>query len=151
MTLYGTTPPTRTMLEAMEDLATRMATCQAAYDTYADGCNRRSTREALYEVQRNLDATGRWLKGDNDQPVALFRQYQDQEWRDAYRIHYASDSLVGALHHILGAEYYAGTRSLEEIDPIDPWRYEDGRTRAEEERLRLAEGITFRFPQSVLS
>jgi hypothetical protein len=150
MTTLQPTQPTATMAEVLHDINHRLTACQEAYDTYADGCNRRSTSDTMYEVRRNLAAVDRWLNGDNDAPIVFFRKAADQEGRDTYRIHYAAESLVAAEHHILSAEYYAGLRSAEDIDPLDPWRYRDGKTSAEEERLRLAEGIVWIFPQSVL-
>jgi hypothetical protein len=150
VTTLNPTKPTGTMAEALHDLNHRLVACQEAYDTYADGCSRRSTSDAMYEVRRNLAAVDRWLSGQNDEPIVFFAKAATQEGRDTYRIHYAADALVAAIHHILGAEYYAGLRTLEEVDPEDPWRYRDGKTNAEEERLRLAEGQVWVFPQSIL-
>jgi hypothetical protein len=146
MTQFEPTQPTKTMAEAIADIHRRAVPCKEAYDDYADGCNRRAYSDTMYDVTRHLDAVDRWLRGDNDEPIAFFRQTSTQEGRDTYRTHYAADALVGALHHMLGAEYHAGLRSLESVDAEDPWRYRDGKTRAEEERLRLSEGITFVFP-----
>jgi hypothetical protein len=145
------TPPTQTIAEAIADITSRAAACQKAYDDYAPGCSRRSTHDNLYEVKRNLGAVQRWLSGENDEPIVFLQVCATQEGRDIYRLHYAADSLVAALHFILGAEYAAGLRSLDLVSSLDPWRYVDGKTQGEAERLRLAEGITFRFPQTVLA
>jgi hypothetical protein len=150
MKTFETTQPTATMAEAIADLTFRAAACQMAYDDYAPGCNRRSTYDSLYEVKRNLGAVERWLSGENDEPIIFLQACATQEGRDTYRTHYAADALVAALHFILAAEYAAGFITLEEAGPKDPWRYVDGKTQGEAERLRLAEGITFRFPQTVL-
>jgi hypothetical protein len=145
------TSPTKTMTEAIADIHRRALACKEAYDTYAEGCNRRAYTDTMYEVRRNLDAVDRWLKGDNDEPITFLQACASQEGRDTYRVHYAADALVAAEHHMLGAEYHAGLRTLDEVDAEDPWRYRDGQTGAEEERLRLAEGIIFRFPQTVIA
>jgi hypothetical protein len=149
MTDFAPTAPTKTMAEAIADIHRRALACKQRYDDYADGCNRRAYTDTMYEVRRNLDAVDRWLRGDNDEPIIFFQAASTQEGRDTYRVHYAADALVGALHHMLGAEYHAGLRSLEDVDAEDPWRYRDGQTRAEEERLRLAEGITWVFPTTL--
>jgi hypothetical protein len=146
---FEPTQPTKTMAEAIADIRRRALACKQRYDDYADGCNRRAYSDTMYEVTRNLDAVDRWLRGDNDEPVSFLAQAATQEGRDTYRVHFAADALVGALHHMLGAEYHAGLRSLEEVEVEDPWRYHDGKTNAEEERLRLAEGITWVFPQTI--
>lgn len=144
------TVPTPTMQAAMVEIAQRAAFCQEAYDEFRDGCSRRATHDYLVEVRRNLTSVDRWLNGDNDEPVAWLRSAASQEGRNTYRIHYAADALVAALHHVLGAEYQAGLRPAEEVNPLDPWRYEDGKSQGEAERLRLSEGITWIFPTSVL-
>jgi hypothetical protein len=145
------TQPTATMAEAIADIHARALACKERYDAFDQGVNRRAYTDTMYEVRRNLDAVTRWLDGTNDQPVVFFRKAQTQEGRDAYRIHYAAESLVGALHHMLSAEYYCGLRTAQEVEAEDPWRYRDGKTRAEEERLRLSEGIVWVFPQSLSS
>jgi len=141
--IMSPTAATKTMVEVMADLKTRVAACQAAYDVYDPACSRRATHDSLVEVGRSLDAVGRWLTGDNDQPVAWMLRAATQEGRDTYRIHYAADSLVAAEHYILAAEFWAGPRTRESVDMKDPWRYVNHVQQAEAERLRLAEGITF--------
>jgi hypothetical protein len=148
MTLAPTTP-TPTMADAMLDIAQRAAFCQEAYDNYAEGCSRRATHDYLVEVKHNLAAVDRWLNGENDEPVAFLKAAASQEGRDTYRIHYAADALVAALHYILGAEYQAGLRIRAEAERFDPWRYVDGKSQGEAERLRLSDGITWIFPSSV--
>jgi hypothetical protein len=145
------TEPTKTMAEAMQDITARLAVCQERYDNYDPKCHRRATGDSMYEVRRNLGAVDGWLKGENDTPVAWLQAAAGQEGRDAYRAHYAADALVAATHYILIAEFFAGLRSEDEAYDNDPWRYVDGKQQSEVERLRLAEGITFRFPRSVLS
>lgn len=83
--------------------------------------HQRALSESLGQAARWIRAARRYLDGDYDgiypgphEPLYTTLQ--------GFREHYAADSLRDALHHLVWAERYAGTRDEESARTADPYR-----------------------------
>jgi hypothetical protein len=96
---------------------TRLATVLERIGSYHPDCARRAATDTYHDAARQVKAAQSWLAGDYDRTWA--GQHGSIE---AFRAHYAEDSLRGALHHLLWAEHHAGLRDKESARAADPWR-----------------------------
>lgn len=99
----------------------RLASVQERIDAYHPDCQRRAATDACQAGGYCLGNVHSWITGDYDGSYAgpIAGLYDSEE---GFRLYYAGDSLTGALHYLVWAEYYAGLTDRDSANSADPWR-----------------------------
>ena len=106
--------------EVIADYRTRLAKGRERYDAYHPDCQRRYFSDEHYNVERRMVSATKYITGEYDRTYAGPHPSFGETLAD-FRLHYADDCLRDALHSLLWAEYYAGTRTRESARELDPF------------------------------
>jgi len=111
-----------TVNTTIADYEARMAVVKQRYtDYHPDVTSRRYVADSYSDAARSLRAAKSWLAGEYDRSYAGPHPSFGTTLQD-FRVHYANDSLRGALHYLLDAEHYAGLIDRDAARAADPWK-----------------------------
>ena len=96
----------------------RLAKVRERYDAYHPDCQRRYAADEYRDTQARIRGARKFLAGDYD---ATYCSGLGWDTVEAWRAHYADDTLRAALHHLVWAECYAGMIDRDAAKSVDPW------------------------------
>jgi hypothetical protein len=97
----------------------RLVAVRERYDAYHPEMHcRRYVADEYRDTQARIRGAQKFLAGDYDATYCTGLGFDTVE---AWRAHYADDTLRAALHHLVWAEHYAGLRDREAARSADPW------------------------------